>query len=117
MEEKDINLREWLTERLQKIFYKRKVLDFCKVIDDRKSHFSIEFYTAENKYAIYCNSNYLGCSVYSRKSVTGVKDQFFNRDLSDGDLTDETFERIKNCIIMVESVRLGIEYDIRKIQV
>jgi hypothetical protein len=115
MSEQEINLKEWLDFRLQKIFYREDISKFCRINTNTKNNYCVSIFTENHQYDIYCNQNYLGCTSFVRKSVTGRKDFYLSNDLSDGDLTDETFEMIKNSIIRVESIPLNIELEIRKL--
>lgn len=115
MSTQKINLKEWLDSRLQKVFYREDLSKFCRVNVDKEETYNVSIFTETHQFDIYCGSNYLGCTFYTRKSVTGEKEKYLSNDLSDGDLSDETFERIKNCIIRVESIPLNIELEIRKL--
>ena len=75
----------------------------CKLISfDNEVTFVIILYTSENEYYIKARLNkYLGCGSICRKTEIG-ESHHRGSDLPDGNYSKETFEKIKNRIIISE---------------
>lgn len=106
---------EWLED----LIYPREVDDFIEVLYDggegTEEGFQytkkIAFYTDRHKYYITAiedeQSGYLMCTVETRKPRAG-EDWHRGNDLSDGPLTREVLEQIKNSIIAYELEVLSV---------
>lgn len=81
--------------------------------DGPTEHFmKVRIYTSEYRYSIIAiersdDTSYLGCQVSLRKKRAG-EDWYRGNDLPDGELSEKTWEQIKNAIIANELEKLSV---------
>jgi hypothetical protein len=100
-----MDYKEQLYEWLEELSRWMKVDDFVDVKQERDL-LRIKIYTRSNQYSITAHSDYLGCTVVTRKPRAG---ETWNRgnDLPDGKFCRETWDRIKNAIVAYELVKVA----------
>lgn len=114
------DFKEWLKE----VCLFEEVDKFVKIERDgetsspnkKESLYSAKIYTDNREYAISIiersdDEGYLGCTMSNRKPLAG-EDWTRGRDLPDGKLCKETWDKIKNSIIRTELVELAPKVEI-----
>lgn len=88
-----------------------------EVANPSENEVVVRVYTEVNKYSVRARSpsadgidkGYLGCTSQSRKPRAG-ETHCRGNDLADGDLSEETWTKIKNDIVSYEIVKLAANY-------
>lgn len=106
--EKCEDLKVWMMSKIKEIVGNPEYVLFSEKIEDSQTTYYFSFFTEKNEYEIAVihyslHSPYMGCMLHSRFLEPGEVHRR-GRDLPDGNVSEETWDRIKNAIICSELV-------------